>query len=229
MTAPDGTFHLFSPLYHNGSLSAPFTTKHGVAQVITGPYDWTVYEDLPLPNENPAACAFVDPATGKKVYTLWSGGKVYTADSPASKFVVVAGFTYPGGNPAPLYHNGSWYMTNQETDTVYTTPRLVAGARWTVFSTISKAALPTNEYHVECVYFAARPMSPRARACRERDPALITPLHPNALSYLLPPTPPPPLPNLKGTPLCGLTPAATGTLLIMRTATWSSPTAGRVQ
>ena len=66
MTAPDGTFHLFSPLYRNGSLSGPTSTKHGVAQVITGPYDWTQYEDLPLPFENPAAVAFVDPATGKK-------------------------------------------------------------------------------------------------------------------------------------------------------------------
>ena len=149
MIAPDGTFHLFSPLYRNGSLSGPTTTKHGVAQVITGPYDWTTYKDLDLPHENPAAVAFVDPATGKKVYTLWSGGQVHVADSPASDFVAVAGFTYPGGNPAPMYYNGSWYMTNQQIDAIYTTPRLVAGARWTVFSNISKAALPTNEYHVE--------------------------------------------------------------------------------
>ena len=151
MTAPDGTFHLFSPLYRNGSLSGPTTTKHGVAQVITGPYDWTKYEDLPLPYENPAAVAFVDPATGKKRYTLWSGGQVHVADSPAAAFAPVAGFTYPGGNPAPIFYNGSWFMTNQETTTVYTTPALVAGAKWSVFSTISHAALPTNDYHVECV------------------------------------------------------------------------------
>jgi hypothetical protein len=151
MTAPDGTFHLFSPLYRAGSLSGPTSTKHGVAQVITGPYDWTQYEDLPLPYENPAAVAFVDPATGKKRYTLWSGGQVHVADSPADAFVPVPGFTYPGGNPAPIFYNGSWYMTNQQTTTVYTTPALVAGARWSVFANISHAALPTNDYHVECV------------------------------------------------------------------------------
>lgn len=149
MTAPDGTFHLFSPLYRNGSLSGPTSTKHGVAQVITGPYDWTVFADLPLTGENPAAVAFTDPATGKRVYSLWSGGQVHVADSPASAFVAVAGFTYPGGNPAPMFYNGSWYMTNQATTTVYTTPRLAAGAEWTVFSTISHAALPTDDYHVE--------------------------------------------------------------------------------
>jgi hypothetical protein len=158
MTAPDGSFHLFSPLYKNGSLSGPTSTKHGVAQVITGPYDWTKFEDLPLTGENPAAVAFVDPATGKKKYTLWSGGQVHIADSPASAFVTLAGFTYPGGNPAPIHYNGSWFMTNQETTTIYTTPALVAGARWTVFANISHAALPTNEYHVECVSTQANPL-----------------------------------------------------------------------
>ena len=149
MTAPDGTFHLFSPLYRNGSLSGPTTTLHGVASVITGPYDWNTFADLPLPYENPAAVTFVDPATNKTVYSLWSGGRVHVADSPASAFVEVAGFTYPGGNPAPIFHKGAFYMTNQETVTIYTTPRLVAGAIWTVHANISHAALPTNEYHVE--------------------------------------------------------------------------------
>lgn len=97
MVAPDGSFHLFSPIYRNGSLSGPTSTKHGVASVITGPYDWTQFEDLPLPNENPAAVTFIDPVTNKTVYSLWSGGRVHVADSPASAFVEVAGFTYPGG------------------------------------------------------------------------------------------------------------------------------------
>jgi len=149
MTAPDGTFHLFSPLYRNGSLSGPTTMKHGVASVVTGPYDWTTYADLPLTGENPAAVAFVDPATGKKVFSLWVGGQVLVADSPASAFVPVAGFTYPGGNPAPMYHGGAWYMTNQQTTTIYTTPRLAAGAKWAVFANISHADLPADEFHVE--------------------------------------------------------------------------------
>ena len=173
MTAPDGTFHLFSPLYRNGSLSGPTSTKHGVAQVITGPYDWTQYEDLPLPFENPAAVAFVDPATGKKRYSLWVGGQVHVADSPASAFVAVAGFTYPGGNPAPMFYNGSFFMTNQQTTTIFSTPSLEAGARWTVFSNISHAALPTNEYHVECVRRSKNtPHTPRAHGLAPTPRAL---------------------------------------------------------
>ena len=207
MTAPDGTFHLFMPLYRNGSLSGPTSMKHGIAQVITGPYDWTAFEDLPLTGENPAAVAFVDPATGKKQYSLWSGGQVFVADSPSSKFSAVAGFTYPGGNPAPMFYNGSFYMTNQETTTIFTTPALAAGARWTVFSNISHAALPTNEYHVECVSRINTPPT-TTRAAAATDPH-------NG------PTPAPP-----GTPSCGWTPKEIGTSSITLTPTSSTQTAG---
>jgi hypothetical protein len=95
---------------------------------------------------------------------------VHVADSPASAFVAVAGFTYPGGNPAPMFYNGSFFMTNQQTTTIFTTPALAAGARWTVFSNISHAALPTNEYHVECVprKNAPRPPPPSTHAHRAR-------------------------------------------------------------
>ena len=146
MSAADGTYHLFSPLYRNGSLSGPTTTMHGVASVITGPYDWTQFKDLPLPNINPAAVTFIDPKTNTTVYSLWSGGQVLVADSPASEFVAVAGFSYPGVNPAPIFHKdkGVWFMTNQKTTTIYTTPRLEAGARWTVYANISHATLPTG-------------------------------------------------------------------------------------
>ena len=43
--------------------------------------------------------------------------------------------------PAPLYHDGAWYLTEQGTQTVWTTPRLVAGAQWAVFANISHANL----------------------------------------------------------------------------------------
>jgi len=173
MTAPDGSFHLFSPLYRNGSLSGPTSTKHGVASAITGPYDWTTFDDLVLTGENPAAVAFVDPATNKTVFTLWSGGQVHVADSPASPFVAVAGFSYPGGNPAPVYHKGAWYMTNQHTTTIYTTPRLAAGAQWSVFANISHVGLPTTDYHVEDP-FLVRFVRTRPRALL-RTSTLTTP------------------------------------------------------
>ena len=42
--------------------------------------------------------------SGKTVYSLWIGGIVQVADSPDGPFTKVEGFTYPGGNPAPIFH-----------------------------------------------------------------------------------------------------------------------------
>lgn len=54
--------------------------------------------------ENPAAVVYKDD--GKLVYSLWMGGTVRTSSSPDGPFVDIKGFSYPGGNPAPIYHNG---------------------------------------------------------------------------------------------------------------------------
>ena len=37
------------------------------------------------------------------------------ASSVEGPFTEIDGFAYPGGNPAPIYHNGSFYLTNQQT------------------------------------------------------------------------------------------------------------------
>jgi len=122
---------------------------------------------------------------------------VHVADSPASAFVAVAGFTYPGGNPAPMFYNGSFFMTNQQTTTIFTTPALAAGARWTVFSNISHAALPTNEYHVECVPRKNAPRPPPFHTCAPRAASLPPRSTPNT--------------HRKGTRSCGLTRKTIGT------------------
>ena len=49
-----------------------------------------------------------------------------------------------GGNPAPLWHKGAFYMTFQQTLKVYTTPRLVAGAKWTQYGSIDHTGVPAN-------------------------------------------------------------------------------------
>ena len=66
------------------------------------------------------------------------------ADSLDGPFKVLEGFHYPGGNPAPLYHNGAFYFTNSPSQTVWTTPRLVAGAKWVVHGTINHTGVPEN-------------------------------------------------------------------------------------
>ena len=139
---------MYVPLYPKGSLGGPTSTLRGVADAITGPYTWAVQPELPGA-ENPASITFTDPQTGALVYTLWLGGRVFVASSPDGPWKP-SGATYPGGNPAPAFYKGAWYMTNQATAEVWTTPQL--GAAWVVFANISHDGLPNNDYHVEDPY-----------------------------------------------------------------------------
>ena len=58
------------------------------------------------------------------VFSLWVGGKIWIASSPDGPFAVMPKATYPGGNPAPVYHDGAFYLTNQKTTEIYTTKTL---------------------------------------------------------------------------------------------------------
>lgn len=53
-------------------------------------------------------------------------GQVYVATSVAGPYKLAG--KGPGGNPAPLYHNGQWYATTQRTTQVVTTTHL--GGDW---------------------------------------------------------------------------------------------------
>lgn len=46
------------------------------ADVVTGPYDFTKYPDLPAGGENPAFIVYEKVAGGPTSYTFWMGGKV---------------------------------------------------------------------------------------------------------------------------------------------------------
>jgi hypothetical protein len=140
-----GKFHMFAPLYVEGSLGKVIDILHGVASVVTGPYDWHSQPSLNLSCENPAALVFPDPSTGALTYSLWVCGDVLTASSPSGTFVKSG--SYPGGNPAPVFHNGAFYLTNQKTTQIFVAPAL--GAAWTIFGNISDSNLPTDDYHVE--------------------------------------------------------------------------------
>ena len=142
VAGPDGTFHLYDPIYKVGSLGGPTSVLHGTADVVTGPWDWTSRPGISTEGgENPAFVVFQDPEQhNKTVYSLWLAGKVRTAASPDGPFVeaVEGGWRYPGGNPAPLYHEGAFYLTNQKTAEVWTAPRV--GGNWTVFAEIERGA-----------------------------------------------------------------------------------------
>jgi len=223
LVAAGGLFHLFVPLYPAGSLVTPTSTLHGVAAAATGPFDWASRPQLPLADENPAFVVYTDAATSKTVYSLWLGGMVRLADSVEGPFVPVAG--YPGGNPAPVFHDGAFYMTNQATLQIFTTPVIKPGAVWTVHANISHDALPPTtppgQYHVEDASArGARGPSPRARI---RCLATITRSHPRipAALHTLRPAPRSPRRSRSS----GLTSGAAGTSLITLIATSSTKTA----
>lgn len=148
VTGPDGRFHLFAPLYPKTNLGQPTAILHGVADVITGPYDWASKPPVPPPvavGINPAAVSYVDKQTNSTVFTLWVGGGVFAAadlDGPWHKLG-----EYPGVNPAPaLAKDGTWFFTNQHTTQLFSAKS--PGGPWSVFANIS-AALPADDYHVE--------------------------------------------------------------------------------
>ena len=74
------------------------------------------------------------PQTDTPRYSIWIGGRVYLSNDAAGPFKELEGFSYPGTNPAPLWHDGAFYMAKQQTRAVYTTPQLVAGANWTEYA-----------------------------------------------------------------------------------------------
>ena len=151
IVGPDnsGTYHLFNPLYNVGSLGNPPLIMHGIAKHVEGPWDWTSKPPLcEKCGENPAALVFQNATSGNQVYSIWVGGKIWTASSLDGPFALFPNGEYPGGNPAPVYHNGSFYMTNQATTTVLTSKGL--GQPWTEFAQIAHPPMPnTTQYHTE--------------------------------------------------------------------------------
>lgn len=96
---PDGTYHLYDPVYPAGSLSGATAMMHGTATNITGPYTWgkqpniTITPTLPA-FDGPKSVVFPDPVTNKTTYSLWLGGGVYLADDPAGPFTKLEGFRF---------------------------------------------------------------------------------------------------------------------------------------
>jgi len=137
----DGVYHCYNPLYPSGELGGTTTLMHGTATNITGPFVWDSEMDITIPLlgpfDGPKSVVFTEGANTR--FSLWLGGNVYLADSAAGPFTMVEGFTYPGHNPAPLYHNGSFYTVTSMGGSIMTTPRLVSGANWTEWAPLREA------------------------------------------------------------------------------------------
>ena len=102
---------------------------------------WDPKMDITIPLlgafDGPKSVVFTED--GKTRYSLWLGGNVYLADSAAGPFTMLEGFKYPGHNPAPLFHNGSFYTITSMSGSIMTTPRLVSGAVWTQWTSLEAA------------------------------------------------------------------------------------------
>jgi len=146
----NGRLHIYMPVYPPGSLYTPSAIKHGVADAVEGPWSFDELPDLNVTvGENPAALVYTDAASNASVVSLWVSGLVFLAASPFGPFQAVPRFSYPGGNPAPVFHNGAFFMTNQHTTQVFSTPSLAPDSAWTVVANISHASFPSDTYFVE--------------------------------------------------------------------------------
>jgi hypothetical protein len=87
---------------------------------------------------NPAFLSYKNASSGKIVHTLWTGdGHIHAADNLNGPFETIPGVTFPGGgNPAPMFHDGSIYATSQDTHVVWTIPELKVGQNFTQFAKI---------------------------------------------------------------------------------------------
>lgn len=126
-TAIDQKYHMFNPLYRRGSLLGTQDMMYGTAERIEGPYNW---ESMGNMGSNPAFVTYTED--GKTKYSLWVGGKVHVADTVAGPYTAVG--PGPGGNPAPIFRNGTWFATSQRTSEVVTTTKL--GKEWTKYASI---------------------------------------------------------------------------------------------
>ena len=149
--SPDGTFHLFDPVYDHASLWSVLYYAHGVSSNVEGPYDFSS-PNISSNAINPAALVFPNATSGELVYSLWIGGDILLSSTAAGPYVKAYANPQPS-NTAPAYYKGAFYVTDQGTTSLLTATSL-AGP-WTTFSAITRPSLP---YTVEdpFLYFDSR-------------------------------------------------------------------------
>ena len=135
-------YHLYVPLYENKSLFHTIDMLHGKSKAPEGPYAW---KSLGFNSGiNPALLVFPantttsdTTATVESYFSLWVGGRIHISSSPNGPFQILSNATYPdSNNPAPIYHQGRFYMTSQHTRKIWTTASLIPSVPWTLHSQI---------------------------------------------------------------------------------------------
>jgi hypothetical protein len=133
---PGSDYHMYLPLYPKGLLYHPVELLFGTAPAMYGPWSWRTISGGDLPavvDVNPGALVF-NNSEGETVFSLWTAGAIYVADSPGGPFVLVVGSNGSGCkvNASPLFHQGNFYCIGQKGATIMTAPAL--GGPWTVYA-----------------------------------------------------------------------------------------------
>jgi hypothetical protein len=137
IVGPDGggEFHTYVPLYEAGSLWHVETCLHGVASTPAGPWDWRTRANFSC-GINPQLLAFPNASNASQtLFSLWERGALLLSASLDGPFVPTRGGGYGGINPAPIFHNGSFYVTSQATTLIETAPSYLGP--WTFFANIT--------------------------------------------------------------------------------------------
>ena len=140
----EGIYHAYIPLYKPDSLWHVITLMHGVSDNVVGPWDWASRPNLTSSAINPGFLTYPNTTTGEPVYSIWAGGSIVSSDSLDGPFLHDSKY---GGliNPAPIYFKGTFYLAQQSTRSILSSPAV--GGPWTLFSNITHS--PAQGYVVE--------------------------------------------------------------------------------
>jgi hypothetical protein len=126
-------FHAFVPLYSNGSLWHVETCLHGLADIPTGPWNWKAEANFSC-GINPQFLAFPNASnTNQTLYSLWERGSLWLSSSLYGPFEKQSGYNVI--NPAPIYHDGNFYLTSQATLSIETSKNY--NGPWTFYANIT--------------------------------------------------------------------------------------------
>ncbi len=131
----DGKFHAFVPLYQPGSLWHVELCMHGLADSATGPWEWGSSANFSC-GINPQFLAFPNASNpSQTLYSLWERGALWLSDSLYGPFLPVKRAGNSGINPAPIFINGTFYVTTQATLQIQSSPSYEGP--WAFFANIT--------------------------------------------------------------------------------------------
>ena len=143
--AEDGKFHAYVPLYESGSLWHVERCMYGLADSPTGPWEWSTNANFSC-GINPQFLAFPNASNpAQTLYSLWEQGAFWLSESLYGPFTLQRQGGNSGINPSPVYLNGTFYVTTQQTLEIQSAPTF--SGPWSFYANITHN--PSMPYVVE--------------------------------------------------------------------------------